>query len=75
LPAENTITDAISQITQEYKRLKKDAPKKQAPKIRGIQQTKTAFPKFTQTIKNLNIDTKPRPWVKHLDDNIDTGGL
>ena len=33
MPAENTITDAISQITQEHKRLKKDAPKKQAPKI------------------------------------------
>jgi hypothetical protein len=72
LPAENTITDAISQITQEYKRLKKDAPKKQAPKIRGIQQTKTAFPKFTQTIKNLNIDTKPtRPWVRHTNDEME----
>jgi len=74
LPAENTITDAISQITQEYKRLQKDAPKKQAPKIRA-KQTKASFPKFAQTIKNLNIDTKPRPWVKHLDDGTDMGGL
>ena len=30
---ENPITKAIFQVTQEYQRLKKDAPKKQAPKI------------------------------------------
>ena len=30
---ENPITKAIFQVTQEYQRLKKDAPKKQAPKM------------------------------------------
>ena len=74
MPAENPITDAIAQITQEYKRLKKDTPKKQAPRIR-IKENKASFSKFAQTIKNLNINPKPRPWVKHLDDSTDMGGL
>tara|TARA_Y100000401_G_scaffold43480_1_gene33185 strand:+ start:588 stop:815 length:228 start_codon:yes stop_codon:yes gene_type:complete len=64
LPAENTITDAISQITQEYKRLKKDAPKKQAPKIRKIQQT-SSLSKLQQTLKSSGFRNKPKKNVAY----------
>lgn len=67
MPAENTITDAISQITQEYKRLKKDAPKKQAPKIRAIQQT-SSLSKLQQTLKNFGAPTKSPKFVAYKND-------
>jgi hypothetical protein len=74
LPAENPITDAIAQITQEYKRLKKDAPKKQAPRIRAkSMKEENSLPLLKKTLADLGINPKPRPWVRHTNDEM--GGV
>ena len=59
---ENPITKAIFQITQEYQRLKKDAPKKQSPKIKakrapGIDPIKRILEERGINVKRLR---KPR---------------
>ena len=69
---ENTITNAISQITQEYKRLQKDAPKKQAPKIRAMsKKQENSLPLLKKTLADLGINPKPRPWVRHTNDEME----
>jgi len=72
LADENTITNAISQITQEYKRLQKDAPKKQAPKIRAMsKKQENSLPLLKKTLADLGINSKPRPWVRHTNDEME----
>ena len=74
MPAENPITDAISQITQEYKRLKKDTPKKQAPRIRAkSMKEENSLPLLKKTLADLGMNAKPRPWVRHTNDEM--GGV
>ena len=69
---ENPITKAIFQVTQEYQRLKKDAPKKQAPKIRAMsKKQENSLPLLKKTLADLGINPKPRPWVRHTNDEME----
>ena len=51
---------------------KKDAPKKQAPKIRAMsKKQENSLPLLKKTLADLGINPKPRPWVRHTNDEME----